>query len=74
VGRVKEEWRRLHNEKLHVLYSSPNVIRVIKIRNNYMGVAFGTGGGRGGAYRVLVEKREWKQLIRRTRHKQEDNT
>ena len=25
-----EEWRRLHNEKLHSLYSSPNIIRVIK--------------------------------------------
>jgi hypothetical protein len=24
------EWRRLHNEKLNDLYSSPNVVRVIK--------------------------------------------
>jgi hypothetical protein len=27
---VTEEWRILHNEKLYALYSSPNVIRVIK--------------------------------------------
>jgi hypothetical protein len=26
------EWRRLHNEKLNDLYSSPNIIRVIKLR------------------------------------------
>ena len=26
------EWRRLHNEELHSLYSSPNVVRVIKSR------------------------------------------
>jgi hypothetical protein len=25
-------WRTLHNEELHILYSSPNTIRQIKIR------------------------------------------
>ena len=25
------EWRRLHNEELHSLYRSPNIVRVIKI-------------------------------------------
>jgi hypothetical protein len=29
---VKGEWRRLHNEELHAVYSSPNIIRVIKSR------------------------------------------
>jgi hypothetical protein len=29
---VTEEWRRLHNKELYVLYSSPNIIRVIKSR------------------------------------------
>jgi hypothetical protein len=29
---VRGEWRRLHNKKLYALYSSPNIIRVIKSR------------------------------------------
>jgi hypothetical protein len=29
---VTGEWRRLHNKKLYALYSSPNIIRVIKSR------------------------------------------
>jgi hypothetical protein len=29
---VTGEWRRLHNEELHILYSSPNIIRQIKSR------------------------------------------
>jgi len=29
---VTGEWRRLHNEKLNDLYSSPNIVRVIKSR------------------------------------------
>jgi hypothetical protein len=29
---VTREWRRLHNEELNDLYSSPNIIRVIKTR------------------------------------------
>jgi hypothetical protein len=31
-GEVTGEWRQLHNEKLHDLYSSPNIVRVIKSR------------------------------------------
>jgi hypothetical protein len=34
-GPKREEdgsWRKLHNDELHSLYSSPNIIRVIKLR------------------------------------------
>jgi hypothetical protein len=29
---VTWEWRKLHNEELNCLYSSPNIVRVIKSR------------------------------------------
>ena len=29
---VTGDWRRLHNEEINVLYSSPNIVRVIKLR------------------------------------------
>jgi hypothetical protein len=31
-GEVMGDWRKLHNEKLHRLYSSPSIIRMIKSR------------------------------------------
>jgi hypothetical protein len=29
---VSKEWRKLHNEELNDLYSSPNIVQVIKLR------------------------------------------
>jgi hypothetical protein len=34
---VREEWRKLHNEELNDLYSSPNTVRVIKSRMGWAG-------------------------------------
>jgi hypothetical protein len=31
------EWRKLHNEKLHDLYSAPNTVRIIKSRMRLVG-------------------------------------
>jgi len=36
---VTEEWRKLHNEELNDLYSSPNIVRVKKMDKNEMGWA-----------------------------------
>jgi hypothetical protein len=60
-------WRKLHNEELHNLYSSPNIIRIIKSRGE-MGRACNMYGKKRSAYRVLVGKPEGKRpLWRHTR-------
>jgi hypothetical protein len=51
---VTREWRRLHNEELYDLYSSSNIIRVIKSRRmRWVGHVARMGDGRG-AYRILM--------------------
>jgi hypothetical protein len=57
---VTGEWRRLHNKKLYGLYSSPNIIRVMKSRRLSWAGHVARMGKRGGAYRVLVGKPEKK--------------
>jgi len=61
------EWRKLHNEELSDLYSSPNIIRVIKSRRMRWAVYIARMGERRGAYRVLVGKPEGKRPLGRPR-------
>ena len=57
-GRGNGEWRRLHNEALCALYSSPNIIRfIISRRMRWEGHVARMGITRG-AYRVLVGQPE----------------
>jgi hypothetical protein len=47
------EWRRLHNEELNDLYSSPNIIRVIKSRRMRLAGHVARMGEKIGAYRIF---------------------
>ena len=51
---VTGEWRKLHNEELNDLYSSPNIVRVIKSRGMRWAGRVSRMGERRGLYRVLV--------------------
>jgi hypothetical protein len=66
---VTGEWRRLHNKELNDLYSSPNIVRVIKSRRmRWTGHVVRMGEERG-VYRVLVGKPEGKRPLGRPRHR-----
>jgi hypothetical protein len=75
-GHKREEdgsWRKLHNDELHSLYSSPNIVRVIKSRRmRWAGRVARMGEGKG-VYRVLVGRPEIKRPLGRTRRRWEDN-
>jgi hypothetical protein len=70
---VKGEWRKLQNEELNDLNSSPNIIGVNKSRSmRWMGQVERMGE-RIVACRVLVGKPEGKLPLERPRHRWEDN-
>jgi hypothetical protein len=66
-------WRKLHNDELHRLYSSPKIGRVIKSRRmRWAGHVARTEEGRD-IYRVLVGMPEGKRPLGRPRRRWEDN-
>jgi hypothetical protein len=61
---VTGEWRKLHNEELRDLYSSPSIIRIIKSRRMRWEGHVARMGEKRNSYRLLVGKPEGKPLGR----------
>ena len=71
--KVTGEWRRLRNEELNDLYSSPNIVWVIKSRRMRWAGHVARMGEERGVYRVLVGKLEGRRPLGRPRHRWVDN-
>jgi acyl-coenzyme A synthetase/AMP-(fatty) acid ligase len=56
-------WRKLHNEELHDVYSSPNIIRMIKSRRMRWAEHVARMEEKRNAYRLLVRKPEGKRPL-----------
>jgi len=70
---VTGEWRTLHNEELNDLYSSPNIVQVIKSRRMGWAGHVACIREKRRVYRVLVGNPERKRPLGRTRRRWEDN-
>jgi hypothetical protein len=66
-------WRKLHNEELHNLYSSPSIIRIIKSRMMRWAGHVARMGRKRNVYRIWVRKPEGKRLLGRPRRRWIDN-
>jgi hypothetical protein len=70
---VTGEWRKLHNEELRDLYSSPSNIIIIKSRRVRWAGHVARMEEKRNAYRLLVGKPEGKRPLGRPRHRWMDN-
>jgi hypothetical protein len=66
---VTGEWKKLHNEELHDLYSLPSVIRIINSRGLRWAGHVARMGEKRNAHRLLVGKPEGKRPLGRSRHR-----
>ena len=69
MDEVTGEWRRLHNEELNDLYSSPNIVWVIKSRRMSLAGHVARMGEERGVYRVLVGTPEGRRPLERPRRR-----
>jgi hypothetical protein len=61
--------RKLRNEELHNLYSSPSIIRIIKLKRMRWARHVARMGEKRNVYRLLVGKPEGKRPLGRPRHR-----
>jgi hypothetical protein len=66
---VSEGWRKLHNEELHNLYSSPSIIRIMQLRRMRWAGHVARMGEKRNVYRLLVGKPEGKRPLGRPRRR-----
>jgi hypothetical protein len=66
-------WRKLHNEELHNLYSSPSIIRMIKSRRMRWAGHAARMGEKKNAHRILVGKPEGQRPLGRRRRRWVNN-
>jgi hypothetical protein len=70
---VTGEWRKVHNEELNDLYSSPNIFRVNKSRRMRRAGHVARMGERTVAYRILVGNYEGKRPLGKPSRRWEDS-
>ena len=70
---VTGKWRKLHNEELHDVYCSPNIVRMIKSRRMRWAGHVVHMGEKRDVYRVLVGKSKRKSPLGRPKRRGEDN-
>jgi hypothetical protein len=73
LAEVTGGWRKLHNEDLHDLYSSPSIIRTIKSGGTRWVGHVARMGEKRNVYRLLVGKPEGKRPLGRQRRRWVDN-
>jgi hypothetical protein len=62
-------WRKLHNEELHNLYSSPSIIRIVKSRRMKWAGHIAQMFSKKNAYRIVVGKAGGKRPLGRPRRR-----